>query len=54
MTPNEIAERVIALWERQEGCISGTAHRELAVALGDPETRLRTAQQIQSDHEKRA
>ena len=49
MTPDEIIERVIALWDREGGWIPGCSGRQLAVALGVPEHRVRTAQQLKAD-----
>jgi hypothetical protein len=42
-----VVERVIALWESENGWIPGAARVQLAEALGVPAERIRTAQQIQ-------
>lgn len=46
MPENPVVQRVIDLWDREGGWIPGAARARLAEALGVPEERVRTAQQL--------
>lgn len=48
------AEKVLALWDAYGGWIPGSAYRELAAALGEPEERLLDARRSRTMTESRS